>query len=144
MASGHSDWYGLPIFPRYGAATLTSWDENCPAGELTTIKTIIGKGVVYGGYNYLEGGVSHREDVFYFRVDNTTIAAWTHEWMRDKGFFFPDNQITNLILYDDVNFKYGVGIAKFISFEANCIIIYKNETAEDKHAVGSLCYTILP
>lgn len=51
MARGYPDFFGTSVFPSPGSASRSvSGGTNCPAGAVTSILTLTGKGTVFAGW----------------------------------------------------------------------------------------------
>lgn len=144
MAKGHPDWFGQPVFPRYGGALLADDKVDGEAGVVTPLVTVGGKGVIYGGHVYVVCPTAHTTDKPLLYLDDTLMTDKSFYTLSLRNIAQSTIYPLYLSLYDTTNHCYGVGISPLMSFESKIELKYDNKGADLVLVYYSLIYAKLP
>jgi len=135
MASGLPDYYrGVDIAyqalsqmivrPKYGAALLAAGAETVDAGGVTTLVSIEGKGMIYGGILFLGYTSTQRFSAPRFYIDGHGLSGLTFWELLGLGVTKPNVYPVTLLGYDEAGYVYSVGFAHGITFEESALVSY--------------------
>lgn len=135
MAHGLPDWYRgvdiayqalsqMIIRPKYGAGVRATASVAATASEETTLITVAGKGVTYGGFLVSDGVDTQKadqpriylDDVLIFSLDFHDLNVFSLNVHRSAGLFERK--------YDDDTFRYVVALGYGYTFETSLKIAY--------------------
>lgn len=130
MASGRPDYFrGVDITyqtlaqitnrPKYGGALSAGGAEVMPANEELSLALITGKGMIYGGYIWVDYSASQAEGLVSLYVEGTLILAID---LLDLKKFCIDRAWAGpfyIMNYDDVDFIYSLGVSYGLTFESS-------------------------
>lgn len=123
MSSGLPDYLG-GIRPRYGGAEDSSGFKVVTANDQTILTTISGKGMIYGGVLRVGPASNQKNSAIWVYVDDEKLSVDSfgslNLWGMTKEHCYP----VYLIMYDDVNLAYAVGISHGITFETSLQLMY--------------------
>lgn len=127
MTSGLPD-YHRTVRPKYGAANNSHLNKVVTANTRTTILSVSGKGIIYGGCMYLDYTSGQRDSIPVLKVDGLDLSVisiydlyWYSMTKPHTGSFY-------LLGYDDDLFVYSLGISPGVTFESSFELIY-----DEKH-----------
>jgi len=154
MASGLPDYYRgvdiayqalsqMIIRPKYGAAIRTQGMAAVTANAITTIATVAGKGMVYGGLLMLQSAASQRNSAPYIHVDGALLNNLTFFGLQRYGVEGEANYPMKILRYDEVNFIYSVGFLYGITFETSLTITYFEDHGATPVVVSHLVYALI-
>ena len=135
MSSGAEDWTKLvniftqtlseiTIRNKYGTPTFSAAIVPVPSDEDTIILTILGKGMIYGGFVSSAGAATQRNDKVYIKLDGAVTWPLTFFNLNNFGLTDPTSMFPYLLKYDDINFLYTVGLNYGTTFETSLVIHY--------------------
>ncbi len=111
------------IFP--GATKYESDIRPLPAGALTDLFKIEGKGQILGGLVTPLFGIDQHDSIIYLYVDEILISAWKFEQLNQLGMYPPANFPLRLLMYDTLLHRYAVDLFAGINFEESFKIRYR-------------------
>lgn len=135
MAMGLPDYYrGVDVAyqslgqlinrQKFGGAERVLATANVGASTQTTLITVTGKGVLYGGHLAIEGTASQKEDVPFIRLDSSGNFGSALEYLRDYQLDVERSQMLFLRRYDDADFRYSVAFGYGYTFEESISVRY--------------------
>jgi len=155
MASGAPDWYSQTYVdivaqtlatlevdiilqslsevinrPKYGGAELLTSSTACGAGATTSLGSVAGRGVIYGGSIIADDVTTHKDDSVIIVLDSEDIDSLALDNALLYSINKPTSSLVYLLHYDDVNFIYTFGISPNITFEDSFEIKWKNTYAD--------------
>lgn len=132
------------VRPQYGAGEYLFMSQIVPISETTLLGTVLGKGVTYGGFAYVNGlGNSQSDGSLTIYLDDVTmgkisfVALNTH--MIDK----PEMHSVWKRSYDDAGHIYILGIKPDMTFEKSLKIYYEESNGTTAHVVAGLIYALV-
>jgi len=131
------------IRPKYGAAEEAAGFTACAVGENTTLVSITGRGVTYGGYIWVNHDESCAGDIYMLKTEGETIFYVTPESLNMFNFVRPAASALFLCCYDAVNYMYAVAIAPGITFETGLAIVYHAAGASAPDVNYNICYALI-
>lgn len=123
MSSGLPDFL-TNIRPRYGGAQAESTYKVVTANDQTTLLSITGKGMVYGGFLRLEHTTSQKDSGIWVYVDDEKLSVDTFEALKNYGLDVEHSYAIYLRKCDETNFRYCVALSYGITFESKFEILY--------------------
>lgn len=142
MSSGMPD-YLRTIRPRYGTAMKSAGSKVAAAIGDTTLLSVTGKGIIYGGIVYSTGTATQKNSIIQLEIDGVQMISMSFNDMDalniDICGIFP----TVLIKFDDAGFKYAVGLCRGVTFESSLKIIYTSLNVTDAFVFSWLMYSAL-
>lgn len=123
MATGLPD-YLREIRPVYGGGIASAGELVVTANTLNELLEVIGKGMVYGGYLYLDYSSTQKGGVVKLEIDGEIILGEDFQTMVKYGVKIPRSFVASLLAYDDVNFVYAVGLSYGMTFEQSLKLYY--------------------
>jgi len=156
MASGTPDWYGfrmVNIFaqdlseiinrPTYGAAQRSAGGTSATPTGLTTLVTVSGQGMIYGGYLYVDGTGTCDTDIWQITVDGTVMSASSLFQVNKRKITDKHMDILYEVNYDDTSFLYTHGIMPAITFETSFDIKYSETNGRTPVVVATVIYALI-
>ena len=102
MAKGYPDFFGMPIFPSYGAVNqLDSGAVDIPMGTIVAIINLVGKFRIQGGGITCTCPAGLRLDRIRCTVDGTVYPWIAFQYMQER-WGWEDHQMLKVV-YDDAN-----------------------------------------
>jgi len=142
MAVGMAD-YSSVIRPKYGATAKVEGAQVVPADLTTTIATVGGRGMLYGGFIQVLHASTQRLSVPIIYVDGVHIVATAFYYLDKMGTKEPRAYPIVILAYDDVNFIYSVGISYGLTFETEVELKYNENHSTTPTVVWSLVYALI-
>ena len=154
MAEGLPDYYrGVDIAyqalaelqtrPKYGAG-LAAFGSVVTTGWATTVlATISGKGMLYGGYVYLDYTSSQKGSYVIVALDGTNLVAESFGTMNQYRMTRPLGLVNSILKYDDVNYQYAVGLAYGFTFETELKLSYFEGQGNAPTVTYRLVYAVI-
>lgn len=155
MAKGAQDYFNIVDIgnqtvselvnrPKYGEAATASAVVTVTASGTTTLLTVTGKGMIYGGTIRVGAEGNQRNGRPKLVIDNVTASLAidfsdrnTWGWLRvGPGDFI-------LTTYDIVNDWYAVVIPYGLTFETNVILQYVEALGDTPNVNGDLVYALI-
>ncbi len=142
MAAGTPDYYRTIRQSFGGAKTVTSF-KAVTANDETILTVITGKGIIYGGYIWVDHTVSQKDSKLIIVVDGEKISMETfanlnaHHIDRDHAY------TVYMRKYDEENYIYVAAVSSGITFEENFAIDYYEAHGETPVLHWRVFYTLL-
>jgi len=108
----------LMVRPTYGAAECQFGSKTVTPGGNTKLCRIEGKGVIYGGYFFLDHTSDQKNSQPLLEVDDFTISCCSFYNLYCYSLCKPWVAVMYLLRYDDVNHIHSVGVSPNITFES--------------------------
>jgi len=135
MAHGLPDFYrGVDIAyqalaqlinrPMYGGVSSAVGGQTVLANTDTELASVYGKGMLYGGYLFLDHTSTQKDSRANLIIDDESVSNLKFSDMNKYSLSLPLSSIIHLLKFDDTNFIYSVGISYGITFETSVKIIY--------------------
>jgi len=136
MAHGLPDYYRgvdiayqalaeLIVRPKYGSATPAIASKNVTANDETSIVSVSGKGMLYGGLLYLTPVASQKNDKPYLYCDGSKLSNLSFLTMSDLYISVAYSQAFYNLKYDDANKIYSAAICPYLTFESSFEVAYE-------------------
>lgn len=110
--------------PKYGGALLVHGSVAVTAGQINTLVGVDGKGMIYGGYVYLDYANSQSAGQVRMLADDQTLNYDSFSLLNNFGVTEPGRSAVFLSKYDDTNFIYCAGLSHGITFETSIELKY--------------------
>jgi len=134
----------LIVRPKYGSRGVLEFANYVSANAVTSLGTISGKGVIYGGAIIVVGAASCADDQIGCKFDAeenkftpSFIDAMRFNLVGQHGATY------QLECYDEVNFRYSFGVAFGMTFESSAEFIYKEAMGRTPLVVVKIKYAVL-
>lgn len=142
MTSGLADYY-RGIRPRYGGALNKSGAVVVTAGDWTQLLSIGGKGMIYGGYVFLDHDAPQRLSLVKIELDGDLTASKSFKVLNTYNLMEPRSCPMGLLKYDDTNFIYAVGFAYGLTFESGVKVHYYEGHGTTPNVNYNLIYALI-
>ena len=142
MASGTPDYFQT-IRQQYGGAKVYGAWHTVTANAFTTLLSVSGKGMIYGGALVLDAAATQKNSYMAVFIDGSSVLASTFERMNEYGHNNPGGYPLSLTMFDEVNFKYAVQLLYGITFETNFRIDYRESHGATPLVNLGLVYALL-
>ena len=126
MASGLPD-FGLGVRPQFGAAESASGTTTVTASDWTTLATILGKGMLYGGFLGFNYTSTQRASLVRLVIDGNLLLNKSFQVMNALSLTEPRTHPLSLLKFDDTEFIYCVGFSYGLTFEQSLVLQYFEE-----------------
>jgi len=155
MASGHTDWQNLVnialqalaeviVRMKYGTPNRATYDDNVLAADTTSLVSIAGKGVIYGGYIHLHSGGADSNCVPILKLDGNLVSyGITLAFLQFYNFSQFGMLPFSIQEYDDTNCVYIVQLAPYMTFESSAEIQLYNPYEAVKAVTAQLTYALV-
>jgi hypothetical protein len=129
--------------PKYGAAQSLIFDAALTPSGITTLGTVLARGIIYGGYIYISGAAIDDGDIFNLTID--TVLVFTLDWGVIKGAALSKNhsQYLYMINNDTVLNRYTLGFSSDITFESSLVISFEEIAGSSLSAIMNLNYATI-
>ncbi|HUS72051.1 MAG TPA: hypothetical protein VMY06_03220 [Sedimentisphaerales bacterium] len=142
MSSGTPDYFRT-VRENYGSADAHRDYKVVTANDYTTLVNIIGKGIIYGGYLYLQAAGTQKNCDVALYVDDEYVFGDTFERLNKYGIIEAMECSVVLGTYDEVNYIYSLIFGKGITFERQFIVKYGEAHGETPNVFTSLMYALI-
>lgn len=142
MTAGMPDYTGI-VRPGYGHAMGRTLYTDVIADELTTLMTVTGKGMTYGGNVWLEFGSNQGNSEVYLLIDGSNIAWMSFERLKKYGITKSGAYPITINKFDSFRCIFSVGISYGITFERSIALAYNEKHSGDPRVHWSLIYTLV-
>lgn len=116
--------------PKYGAAQSVAFAGAVTANDLTPMIEILGKGMTYGGCIMLTHTATQKGSFIVVKIDGFIMGQLSFETMNtyglDRQYVFP----YFVLVYDDTNFVYSLGLPNGYTFETSFEVLYREANGE--------------
>lgn len=129
--------------PKYGGAVTTIGGVAVTANDRTTLATVSGKGMLYGGVIFLWASGSQKTAYPLLQVDGELIAHMKFETLMRLGINKPFAYPLFLLMYDDVEYEYCVAVMQNITFETSFDLIYDEREGATPTVYFHVCYALI-
>jgi len=154
MAHGLPDYYrGVDIAyqalsemivrPKYGGAIGSSGSGLVAANSLTTLLSISGKGMIYGGYVWLQHTSTQKNSYVQLEIDGQVVAGDSFLTLNGIGADKPRACPIPILKYDDTGFTYCVGFAYGVTFESTLKVQYDENHGDTFSVDYNLVYALI-
>lgn len=142
MASGLPDYLKI-VRPRFGGA-LRSYDlRNVTGSAPTTLISVVGKGMLYGGLLSLDEAASQKNSIVRLKVDGQYISGPSFYFLNYYGTTIAGAYPVVLTKYDETNFVYGVTFSYGVTFETELALVYQEEHGGTPLIYSEMIYALL-
>ena len=142
MAKDYPD-YSPSYLVRYGAFIHYSMDETVTTLSNTKVGELKYKGIIYGGYLYIEKASSGKNDIPQIRVDGQVLNEFTFEELDKYNITRPGIYGVYSLKFDDTNFIYVVAFNPGITFEKSISVWYEETYGDTPLVKAHLDYARL-
>ncbi len=142
MAIGLPD-YSRAIRPTYGGALLLPAVKTVSINSRTTMISVAGKGMIYGGYFALVYTSTQKNSIPEVWCDGNSISDLRFVDLNTLGLSKQGVYTTVLTKYDDVNFEYCAAISYGITFEKTLTIIYFEKHGTTPNVACAICFALV-
>lgn len=122
--SDHPDYFGQPQFPSYGSAKYNEDDDTGDANSVTTLFTVSGKGVSYGGYLYSEDANHKLTNEFQIFIDGSWFFSGNFSKQIARNLFVGVDLPIYLIAHETLTPRFVYGIKPGLTFSTSFAIKY--------------------
>lgn len=139
---------GLPDYTKqtrlwYGSAQLSTRDMTVVANVETDVLVIFGKGEIYGGRIWIYDVDTCEDDEPWFYVDGVVIQGFSLNHIEEARIDVEHAACFYALRYDNVNFKYSLGISEGITFDEKFGVTFKEEHGRTPHVLCSVNYALV-
>jgi len=125
--------------PKYGGAQRTAGSVAVTANDTTQLISVSAKGMIYGGYLFLDHTATQKNSIFILKVDGNIIGYLSADGGNAYNINIEHNSPVYLRKYDDTNFIYCMALSHGITFETSFTVEY-----EEKHGgTPTLSYRVV-
>jgi len=135
MASGLPDYYRgmdvayqalaeMVVRPKYGGALAEASELVVTGSVLNTLFTVAGKGMIYGGYLWVDYTSSQKDSIVKLEIDGEVLLGESFNGMNIYGVKRPGSFVESLFTFDEINYRYAVGLCYGITFETSLKMHY--------------------
>jgi len=142
MTSGTPDYFRT-VRQNCGAAKSDADVTVVTASGLTVLATIVGKGMIYGGYMMLDHSSSQKDGVPILIVDDEIINALSFSDLIVNNLTRETAIALYLLKFDEIDFAYAVAIARGITFDSNFSLTYNEVDGETPAVYHSVTYALI-
>lgn len=142
MASGNPD-YLRQVRQMYGGAHSDKFGYAVTANALNELGTVKGKGIIYGGFITLEYTSTQLTGYPMIEIDGRYMEYASFFLTNKMGFKQEHSLPLYELLYDDVNFRYNVGVMPGITFEEKVTLLYREWEGTTPTVIGCLIYALM-
>lgn len=136
MAKGYPDWRlnvdvsGQLISeiinrPKFGGAQVLQYYAAIPASQNTSLGSVEGKGMVYGGFINVQGVATQKADNIRIYVDGTFLANAPISMLNAFSITSEHSYPIYELSYDNSAFIYNIAFSHGITFETSIEIKYE-------------------
>jgi len=136
MAHGHQDYIrGINIAyqtltrqivqPTYGGAQNSRDTVEVEANSWTTLVSVGGKGICYGGYVHVHYTSIQKNSLVKIEYDGALTASKSFYILNHNSLDKPTCCPIFILKYDDIIFNYSVGLQSGITFDSSLKLFYK-------------------
>ena len=120
MAKGYPDFYGQQTFPKHGPIVSNKFGPaNVLGGARVVLNTVLGKGLILGGYLFTADGIDLWNTEFYLTIDGGTLTNLIAEEMFRRKQFSSDTGPFYLIDYDESDDHCALSFSPGLTFESD-------------------------
>lgn len=119
MARGHPDYYGLPIFPKYGTAYRDSAIVSLTLAAYEEVTEILGQGRIYGGKFWSTSADATENVALRLYIDEILIQQDSFEQLRGMGLDHKAPTPLYLLMYDKDDPWFTMGIRGDLTFQSS-------------------------
>jgi len=156
MGHGAPDWWSrshidiigqalayLTQRPMYGAAKSNYVYKQVDPNTETTLITVIGKGMIYGGLIQADVDYSIGNDIFRLYVDDEAIVGGSfYEYIQNNLSSYGD-YCAWISCFDDKNHVYAVNFRYGLTFEEKIKITYQERNGKTPYIYCDIIYTLM-
>ena len=141
MSKGHPDYFGLPVFPKYGhVESVLEAATPILAGANAYLFGITGQVRILGGLIYVVGTNDFDNLSMGPELDGAIVYMQTGLTMLLLGFTERSVPPTYLTILDKVAGAWGFGITEDFTLVDSLRIFIENSTADDVSVTGYIAY----
>lgn len=143
MARGYPDWFGVSVYPIRGTTYRASGTKVCSQIGATTIDTILGRGMTFGGIVSTGDADASEWDAVELWIDGLLISGFNHWGLYMVGFSPPAQYPLTITRFDTTTPYYALNILGNLIFEQNLTLKYSAEDANARDVSYELTYTLV-
>jgi len=142
MPSGLPDYYRT-VRTLPGRARHVFDTDPVDANAVTTLLTIPGKGIIYGGVIIVDFDSTQAGSTPLLYVDGQAVANFKFQHLYLYKINRVHSNVMFLLAYDDTNYIYSVGISPGVTFEKSLELRYNNIYATTPDVGYGLVYALI-
>lgn len=142
MSSGMADYQRI-IRPKYGAARDFFFLDTIGANIITTLYTLSGKGMIYGGYIWINSANTQQNSVPLLVVDGEILTVLKLKELESMGLDTIYSVPVYLKMYDNVAFEYTVCFTQGITFETGFEVRFHERGGSNPLLWSQLFYALI-
>ncbi len=142
MSSGTPDYFRT-VRQNYGAAKKLDNTIVATAMLKVTLADIQGKGMIYGGYIFLDAPATQQNDYIEIEIDGQALSYQTYANMMKYNVAKENQQVLYMMVYNEVKSIYAIGISKGITFDTSIVFYYINTYLGTPTVRCSMIYALL-
>lgn len=142
MASGTPDYFQT-VREVYGTASVAGYSKTATANAERQLVLVTGKGVIYGGALILSSANSQKNSFPILRIDGVKISWTSFYSMNFYNYYVKGCYPFYLLVYDEKNFNYSVGISGGLTFESSFEIAYDEKHGDTPTVLARPVYAII-
>jgi len=154
MAHGLPDYYRgvdiayqalaqLIVRPKYGGAQNAQANVTVTPNAETTLVSVSGKGVLYGGCVFLDHTSTQLASTVRLYVDGAQLSFLSFYTLNKHNIHEPRSTSVYLLKYDNTEFIYTVGISPDITFESSFAVKYQENEGATPVVYCDLNYALI-
>lgn len=142
MANGMPDYHRV-IRPKYGAGESDAGFKVAIANDSRELTTILGKGMIYGGYLRVEYTASIVGDALFLYVDEEKIGVIGFNSLNKWSLSVEHSYPFYIRTFDDVNFIYVVAFSHGFTFERSFRLDYVESNGRTPQPWWQIIYSLM-
>jgi len=131
------------VRPTYGAADSKHVMKTVAVHAVTSMTKVEGAGMVYGGLVLSVPYESAQNDVVIIAIDGEELTNTSFRGMYEAAVTQRRMWPIYLMLFDNIDFNYCVGISDGMTFEESVEVKYKEVDGHQKNVECYLVYALL-
>ena len=124
MARGGPDWYD-PVRITYGTIASESYDGSIAAPLNVDIIEVKARGIILGGFVYASGFLGNNDDIVRVYIDDAVLSELSFKTLHEQKASRMELAPVFIIQYDDIFYRFGVGILPQTTFGLSFKINYE-------------------
>jgi len=131
------------VRPQYGAGHYLFEFGYMPANTTTLLASVLGTGVTYGGFAYVDYTSTQADSSLVIYLDDETMGSISFSVLNSRMIDRPEMHSVWKRHYDDTNFLYILGIKPGMTFEKSLKVYYNEEHGTTPFVVVGLIYALI-
>ncbi len=129
--------------PKFGSSQQAVYSSTVGPQGTTTIISITGKGMIYGGFVSVVVNQQQSADFVIVIIDGVSFVGSSFFLSNRDQIINPSNDLFVLQRFDDINFRYKFGISYGFTFEESIVVQYIELHSNTFSILAKLYYALV-